>query len=61
MATFAVIHQSYADECVLTTIVEAATEYLASCEVCPSFNDQDWAWLTTIPAVDLDQYWDIPF
>ena len=39
MATFAVMHQRYADEVTLTTIVEAATEYLASCKVWSEFND----------------------
>ena len=33
MSTFAVVPQRYADELTLTTIVEAATEYLASCKV----------------------------
>ena len=59
MATFAVMHQRYADEVTLTTIVEAATEYLASCEVWPSFNDSEWAWLTTELVVP--EEWDIPF
>ena len=59
MATFAVKHQRYVDEITLTTIVEAATEYLASCEVWPQFNDSEWAWLTTEPVVP--EEWDIPF
>lgn len=59
MALFAVHHQRYADSFVLTSIVEAATEYLASCKVWPEFNDQDWAWLTTEPVEP--EEWDIPF
>lgn len=58
MANFAVIHQRYDDGFTLTTIVEAATEYLASRMVWPDFNDE-WAWLTTEP-IDLNE-WDIPF
>lgn len=59
MATFAVIHQRYADEFTLTTIVEAVNEYLASSKVWPEFNDSEWAWLTTEPVVA--EEWDIPF
>ena len=59
MAAFAVKHQRYADEISLTTIVEAATEYLASCEVWPQFNDSEWAWLTTEPVIP--EEWYIPF
>ena len=42
MAAFAVMHQRYADELTLTTIVEAATEYLASCKVWPEFKFYTW-------------------